>query len=57
MNTKATDIESKIPDIPDLTIKAALNTKAAKSENNIPDTTGFITTLEFNTLTKISFWC
>ena len=36
--------------------KAALNTKATEIENKLlDDTTGFITTLEFNRLTNISF--
>ena len=35
--------------------KAALNTKATEIENKIPHTIGFITTPEFNRLTKINF--
>ena len=35
----------------------ALNTKATETENKIPDTTGFITTPEFNRLTKLNFIC
>ena len=35
--------------------KATLNTEVTEIENKVPDTTGFITTPEFNRLTKISF--
>ena len=55
LNAKGKEVESKIPDITNLAIKVALNTKATVIENKIPDTTGFITTPEFNRLTKISF--
>ena len=44
LNTKAAEVESKIPDINNLASKAALNTKATEVENKIPDTTGFTTT-------------
>ena len=53
VNINATEIEVKIPDITNLVAKASLNTKVIEIENKIPDTTGFITTLEFNILTKI----
>ena len=46
---------NEIPDITNLATKAALNTKATEIKNKIRDTAGFITTLEFNKLTKLSF--
>ena len=55
MNTKATEIENKVPDITDLATKAVLNTRTTEIENNIPDTSSVITTPEFNRLTKKSF--
>ena len=55
MNAKAAEIETKTPDIKNLVTN--LNTKPTKIENEIPDTTRFITTSEFNRLTKISFSC
>ena len=45
----------KIPDIPNLAIKTALNPKVTEIENKILDTIGFINTQQFNRLTKISF--
>lgn len=42
----------KIPDLINLTPKAALNTKATHIENTIPDTSHFINPQEFNRLTK-----
>ena len=55
LNTNATDMEHKIPDINNLAKEAALNKKATEIETKIPNTTGFITTREFNRLIKISF--
>ena len=52
LNTKAAEIERKIPGITNLVSKAALNTKATDIENKIPDTTGFTTTHKFNRLSK-----
>ena len=49
------EVESKICDITNLATKAALKTKATEIENKICDTTGFITTPEFNRLTKLNF--
>ena len=59
----------KIPDITNLTTKGAMRTKLAECESTmavhnrkpqkmktkIPDTTDFITTPEFNRLTKTNF--
>ena len=40
LNTEATEIENKIPDITNLTVKVALNTKAEEVESNkIPENT------------------
>ena len=47
-------MESKIANITNWVTKVVLNTKSTEAENKIPDTTGFITTPEFNRLTKIS---
>ena len=55
LNTKTTEFESKITDVASLAANAALNIKATETENKIPNTKHFITTLEFNRLTKISF--
>lgn len=55
LNTKAKDIENKIPHITNLTTKVALNMEVTVIENKIPDNTSFITTVEFNRLTKITF--
>ena len=38
-----------------LTARTALSTTATEIENKIPDATGFITTPEFNRITKIIF--
>ena len=54
-NTKATEVEGKIPGITNQVAKAALNEKATEINSKIPDSTGFITTPEFNRLAKISF--
>ena len=42
--TKATKIESKIPDITNLATKAALNSKAKEVESKIPGITNLATT-------------
>ena len=55
LNTKVAGVESKIPGLINPTVKATLNTKVTETENKISDTTGFVTTPEFNTLTKMSF--
>ena len=52
LNTKTTEIESKIPDITYLATKAALNIKAIEIRNKITDISNFE---ELNRLTKISF--
>ena len=54
VNTKTIEVESEIPDITILTTKVALNTKSIEIEKKPSDATGFITTPEFNRLTKIS---
>ena len=54
LNIKAAEVESKINYITNVAIKAALKTKATRNENKMPDTTGFITTSEFERLTKIN---
>lgn len=54
MNTKATVIESGIPDITILATKVVLNTKATKIGSKIPDKTGSIATPEFTRVAKIS---
>ena len=71
LNTKATEIENKIPEINSLTAKteiefkkpkivnlvtkATVNRKDREIVNKIPDLTGFITTAEFNRLAKNKF--
>ena len=56
LNTKAVDVQSKkITGITNLATKASLNKKVTEIGNKISDTIGFITTPEFNRLTKISF--
>ena len=59
LNTKATDIEHKMPNFTSLatnfTYLAVLNAKATKIENKVADTISFNNTQEFNRLTKISF--
>ena len=52
MNTKIIEIENKIPSITGLVSTVALKTKATKIENKIPNTSRFITTPEFDRLTK-----
>ena len=55
LNTKAVDVQSKkITGITNLATKASLNKKVTEIGNKIFDTTGFITTSEFNRLTRIS---
>ena len=53
LNTKAAEVESKITDITNVATKAGI--QKPEIENKIPYTTGFITTPEFNRLTKMSF--
>ena len=48
-------MESKIPDITNMATKAALSTTTTEIVNKVPGTTSFITTPDFNRLTKISF--
>ena len=53
LNTKATGIENKIPDITNLAAKAALDTKTTKIESKLLETLGFSTTAVFNRLAKV----
>ena len=55
MNTKTTEVESKIPDITNLATKTGFSRKVTEIENKIPDTTGSITIPEFNRLMKKHF--
>ena len=55
LNTKATEIENKIPHFTNLATKSTLDTKVRDIENEIIVTTGFITTTNLNRLTKSSF--
>ena len=55
LKQKVVDIKGKIPDISNLTTKAALNGIATEIEKKIPDNGKFITTPEFNNLTKLNF--
>lgn len=55
MNRKATEIESKMNYITNLTTKAALNTKSKEIENKIHDNTNYLTIPEFNRLIKAGF--
>ena len=55
LNTKATETESKNPDIFILITKVALSAKATEIKNKKPDATGFITTPEFNKFVKTNF--
>ena len=52
LNVNTTEIEDEIPGITNLDYKTTIIIKAG---NKIPDTTGFITTPEFNRLSKINF--
>ena len=52
---KATEAESKIPDITNLGTESAFNKKVKKIENKITDTATFINSFEFNRLTKTNF--
>ena len=50
------ETENEVPSSTILTTTVALNTKATENGNKkIPNTCSFITTSEFNRLTKISF--
>ena len=51
LNTKAIEIENKIPGINDQAIIAALNTKTAKIEDTISDSSNFF---DIHKLAKIS---
>ena len=42
-------MESEIPDITNMTTKAALSTTTTEIVNKVPGTTSFITTPDFNT--------
>ena len=54
MNTKTTEIKSKIPNITNFTAKSGLNTKVTEKElKKIVDTRVFISTPEFIRLGKI----
>ena len=55
MNTKTTEVESKIPDITNLAIKTGSSRKVTEIENKIPDTIGSIIIPEFDRLMKIHF--
>ena len=49
VNTKATEIENKMPDITNLAAKVALNTKASEVKGKTPDITNFPTIADLNT--------
>ena len=57
-NVKITGFKNKIPrttpDITNLITKSALNTKSAEVKNKILDTRGFLSTPEFDRLTKMT---
>ena len=55
-STEVTDVENKIPDITNLAIRTNLNIIAVEIDFEIPNTSSFITTPEFNRLTKM-MWC
>ena len=55
MLQKPAEVENKIPVITNFAGKVALNTKAKEIDNKISNTADFVTTLEFNRLTNISF--
>ena len=55
MLQKPAEVENKTPVITNFAGKVALNTKAKEIDNKIPNTADFVTTLEFNRLTNISF--
>ena len=52
-STEVTDVENKIPDITNLAIRTNLNIIAVETDFEIPNTSSFITTPEFNRLTKM----
>lgn len=54
-NIKTTEIKNKKPDFGGLVTKVALSTKATKIAKKITNYNRFITTHEFNRLTKINF--
>ena len=55
MNIKITEIENKICNFTGFVTTAGLNAKATKIGSKKHDTASFITTQEFNRLTKIRF--
>ena len=55
LNTKAKEIENKIPHVTNLVTKSTLDTKVRDIENEIIVITGFVTTTNLNRLTKSSF--
>ena len=55
LNTKTSEVESKIPNTSSLVTTTVLNTKISEVENKIPDHAKYITTQEFNKLTAESF--
>ena len=55
MNTKISEVESKIPNTSSLVTTTVLNTKINEVENKIPDSSKYIITQEFNKLTAENF--
>ena len=55
LNTRISEVESKIPNTSSLVTTTVLNTKISEVENKIPDHAKYITTQEFNKLTAESF--
>ena len=55
LNTKISQVESKIPDSSSLVTSAILNTKITEFENKIPVHAKYITTQEFNKLRTENF--
>ena len=54
LNTKISEVESKIPDTSSLVTTTVLNTKISEFENKIPDHAKNITTQEFNLTAEIN---
>ena len=54
LNTKISEVESKIPDTSSLVTTTVLNTKISEFENIIPDHAKNITTQEFNWTAEIN---
>ena len=55
LNTRISEVESKIQNTSSLVTTTVLNTKISEVENKIPDHAKYITTQEFNKLTAESF--